>query len=281
MEKQRHVFWAGRTTRKRSPDREEAFANDCPRGAGHLTMREEHVTEQLPAYALGILEIDEQAAVAEHVAACPICQGELASYQAISGDLATLVPPVEPPPALRARLRQTVGDAPAGPQQVPPVPLAAQRALAARTWFDALRDWLAGPIWRPLALALLVVLALGLFLSPRQATAPGIDGIHLTGTDAAPDAYAIVVLGSHYNRRIGTLIADHLEPLGPDQQYQLWLIEDGERLDGGVFDVGDDGYGSLTVRAPEPLDTYAFGVTVEPAGGSPGPTGPKVLGTEP
>jgi anti-sigma-K factor RskA len=88
------------------------------------------------------------------------------------------------------------------------------------------------------------------------------------------------VLGSHYNRRIGTLIADHLEPLSPDQQYQLWLIENGDRLDGGVFDVGDDGYGSLTVRAPEPLDSYAFGVTIEPAGGSPGPTGPRVLASE-
>jgi anti-sigma-K factor RskA len=69
---------------------------------------------------------------------------------------------------------------------------------------------------------------------------------------------------------------DHLEPLGPDQQYQLWLIKDG-RISGGVFDVGDDGYGSLTVRAPDPLDSYTFGVTVEPAGGSPGPTGPRVL----
>jgi anti-sigma-K factor RskA len=244
-------------------------------------MREEHVTEQLPAYTLGILERDEQAAVAEHVATCPSCQADLAAYQTISGELATLVPPVEPPPALKGRLRQAVGEGAAGPQQAPPLPPAAERTPATRSWFDALRDWLAGPIWRPLALALLVVLALGLFLSPRQATAPGIDAIHLTGTDAAPDAYAIVVLGSHYNRRIGTLIADHLEPLSPDQQYQLWLIENGDRLDGGVFDVGDDGYGSLTVRAPEPLDSYAFGVTIEPAGGSPGPTGPKVLGTEP
>jgi anti-sigma factor RsiW len=44
-------------------------------------MREEHVTEQLPAYTLGILERDEQAAVAEHVATCPSCQADLAAYQ--------------------------------------------------------------------------------------------------------------------------------------------------------------------------------------------------------
>ena len=237
-------------------------------------MRDEHVTEQLPAYALGILEEDEQATVARHVADCPDCQLELAAYQLVSADLVALLPAADPPAALRQRLQQAIGEAPA-----PPVPLR-QHAAADRSWRDALRDFFGGPIWRPVALALLLVVTLGLFLSPRQADAPGIDAITLAGTESAPSAYAVVVLGSHYDRTIGTLIVDHLEPLGPDQQYQLWLVDDGGRLDGGVFDVGDDGYGSLTIRAPADLDTYAFGVTVEPTGGSPGPTGPRVLASE-
>jgi anti-sigma-K factor RskA len=36
----------------------------------------------------------------------------------------------------------------------------------------------------------------------------------------------------------------------------------------------------VQVVAPQPLDTYsALGITIEPAGGSPAPTGPKVLGS--
>jgi anti-sigma-K factor RskA len=60
----------------------------------------------------------------------------------------------------------------------------------------------------------------------------------------------------------------------------LWLIQDGQRTSGGVFSVSDEGYGSLWISSPEPLATYsAFGITIEPAGGSPGPTGDKVLGS--
>ena len=78
----------------------------------------------------------------------------------------------------------------------------------------------------------------------------------------------------------GTLVVDSLAPLGQDQQYQLWLIQDGERTDGGVFSVNPEGYGSLWVETPQPLSSYsAFGITIEPAGGSPGPTGDKVLGS--
>jgi RNA polymerase sigma-70 factor (ECF subfamily) len=45
--------------------------------------------------------------------------------------------------------------------------------------------------------------------------------------------------------------------------------------------VAGDGYGILLIRSPRLLREYdALGITVEPAGGSPGPTTPRVLGTE-
>ena len=214
-------------------------------------MKQEHVTDSIPAYALGILEADEQAEVAAHLDGCPDCQATLAAYEAIAAELAMAAPQHAPPAA-----------APAG-----------------RSWTDTLRDWLAGPVWRPALLVVLLVAALGLLLRPREATAPDTPAVvtlALVGTENAPDATGVMVLGSHYRPELGTLVVDHLEPLPPGQQYQLWLINGG-RISGGVFDVGEDGYGSLTVRAPAPLDSYTFGVTIEPAGGSPGPTGPRVL----
>ncbi len=43
--------------------------------------------------------------------------------------------------------------------------------------------------------------------------------------------------------------------------------------------VSAEGYGSLSVESPKHLISYSqFGITIVPAGGSPGPTGEKVLG---
>ncbi len=76
-------------------------------------------------------------------------------------------------------------------------------------------------------------------------------------------------------------MVDHLPVLDPDElQYQLWLIQDGQRTSGAVFSVNKYGYGSVWVSSPEPLSSYSdFGISIEPAGGSPGPTGDKVLGS--
>jgi anti-sigma-K factor RskA len=101
--------------------------------------------------------------------------------------------------------------------------------------------------------------------------------VNLAGTEFAPDASGIIVIsqdGEH-----GTLVVDDLPDLGPEQQYQLWLIQDGERTSGGVFSVKQGGYAAKVIYAPHPLVDYgSFGVTIEPTGGSPGPTGEKVLG---
>jgi hypothetical protein len=73
--------------------------------------------------------------------------------------------------------------------------------------------------------------------------------------------------------------ARDLPPLPPSQAYQLWLIyPDGTRDSGAVFSVPPTGETTLVVVAQQPLGSYArFGVSIEPAGGSPAPTGPPAL----
>ena len=67
--------------------------------------------------------------------------------------------------------------------------------------------------------------------------------------------------------------------LPSDKAYQLWLIKDGKRENGGVFQVSDNGFGFLMVKPAHPLTDYSsVGITVEPIGGSPAPTSPRVLG---
>ena len=105
----------------------------------------------------------------------------------------------------------------------------------------------------------------------------GLITIHLQGTEAAASASGMLVISQ--DGEYGTLIVDGLPNLDESQQYQLWLIQDDQRTNGGVFSVSEEGYGTLSVESPKHLISYSqFGITVEPAGGSPGPTGEKVLG---
>ncbi len=138
------------------------------------------------------------------------------------------------------------------------------------------------PAWGLVSLVLILALAvsnLALWLQDDEPTLQTgtMRVARLAGTDVAPGATGTLVLsvdGTH-----GTLVVDGLTPLDENQAYQLWLIKDGKRTDGGLIPINRNGYGALWVSSPEPLSNYqSFGVTVEPAGGSPGPTGEKVLG---
>ena len=61
--------------------------------------------------------------------------------------------------------------------------------------------------------------------------------------------------------------------------YQAWLVQDGKRTSAGTFNVNRDGYGVLLINSGKPVSEYQqLGITVEPAGGSPAPTTPRVIG---
>jgi hypothetical protein len=79
------------------------------------------------------------------------------------------------------------------------------------------------------------------------------------------------------------LIVQDLQPLPRDRAYQLWLRwGDRQRDNGGVFRVDEQGFGLVYITAPQPFTTYQrVGITEEPAGGSPGPTSPRVIGGTP
>ncbi len=236
---------------------------------------EEHVTDLLPAYALGCLDEDEAGLVTAHLAVCQVCSAELRTYQAVGEALPLAVSMAEPPPAVKQRLMAQIQPA----HTTSPEPQL--------TWWQRFEQGLRhiSPVWGLASLALIVVLLVSNLLLLQQvnrlsaaASKPvAVQMVTLQHTDAAPDATGLLVLSK--SGEYGTLMVDHLPPLGKDQQYQLWLVKDGKRTSGGVFSVNWDGYGSLEVASPERLADYsAFGITIEPTGGSPGPTGAKVLG---
>ena len=233
---------------------------------------ERHVLEMLPAYALGSLDAEEKSGVEEHLGECPACQRELEAYQAVAAQLPLAVPLQTPPPRLRQAILDRAG-------QVSP----AGRSAGARPALLQRLGWslrAPAPAWALVGVALLAVILLGLNLVLlRQVASPPASAFHLiqlAGTDSAPQASAWVVVSA--DGRSGTLIAQGLPALPPGQQYQLWLNRNGQRTSGGVFTVDATGYASKWVYTKIPLaDFKQFGVTIEPQGGSPAPTGARVL----
>lgn len=234
-----------------------------------------HVTEFLPGYVLGCLDLDERQLVEEHLEMCLDCRRELHSYQETAGLLAFSVAQVAPPAELKEKVMARVGRT-SRRENIP--------AISAR-WKRSFRQFIADftPVWAVASLLLVLFLAAsnlilwGQMREMRADLVTPLRVVPLAGTDESPVASGVIVISQ--DGRHGTLVVDHLAALSEEQQYQLWLIRDGERISGAVFSVGQDGYASTYIKAPRPLIEFdGFGVTIEPAGGSPAPTGRKVLG---
>jgi anti-sigma-K factor RskA len=231
-------------------------------------MNTHHPIDDLPAYALGCLEEIELQAVERHLAVCADCRNEVATLRDAAAQMALSTTQVEPPAWLKSAILA----------RVEPIKTPARSS----SWWDWLKN--IKPAWGVAAFAIIVLLIVSnLVLWNRVQTlsqnAPvsTFQVVSLAGTGPAEAAHGVMIVTD--SGRFGTLVVDGLPELVKEQQYQLWLIEDGQRTSGGVFSVDAWGYGAMVIKAPLPLDTYSdFGVTVEPAGGSPGPTGDKVLG---
>jgi anti-sigma-K factor RskA len=99
--------------------------------------------------------------------------------------------------------------------------------------------------------------------------------VPLTGTNNGPDGYIYLAP----NNPTAMVWLTNMDVLDANHAYQLWLIQNGTRTNGGTFRPGNDGRAILFVNAPEPWSSYQeIGVTIEPVGGSTKPTTPRVLG---
>lgn len=235
-------------------------------------MQEGHVYDLLPGFALGCLDASEARQVSEHLASCEQCRAGLERYTWVVDELPLALEMSEPPADLKARILTRVRQ----PGQAIQQPV---------SWWERFRQSAlrSAPAWGLASLALVLVLAVSnLLLWQRlgqvEATGPQVmRAVALAGTGTTPEASGRVVISR--DGEYGVLVVDGLPQLDEANQYQLWLIQDGQRTNGGVFSVNRAGYGWLYIKSPDPLASYqAVGITIEPIGGSPGPTGEKVLG---
>ena len=246
----------------------------------------EGIAELGGAYALGALEPEEVRELEEHLEQCPSCRAQLDADMAVAAALALAPASVEPPGRLKVGLMAAArGQDPAALRppwwrRLFPSPtrvalgaasLASLAFVVALAWALTLQSALARPP-APVPVASEPIQDLG----PDGYVARA-DMKRLVGADTTPDARGWIYVDPAAGSAL--LVAYRLPPLEPDRAYQLWLVRDGQRVSGGLFRVDAEGYGWLKVRAPQPMAVYTrAGITIEPLGGSPGPTGARVLG---
>src|SRR5687767_12123837 len=230
-----------------------------------------HVLDLLSAYATGSLDADELQRVEEHLLRCLICRNESSAFQTVADELSLAAPVAVPSAELKDRLMQRVQSArPRGQER-------ASNPAPARPFWERLL-----PAWGLASLFLIIALAASSLIlwqrvnNLKFATALGMRAVPLSATDAAPSATGFVLIAA--DGEDGALVVDGLPPLGESQEYQVWLIRDGQRTSGALFSTDEKSYAGTRIRAPRSLLDYSsVGITIEPAGGSPQPTGDQVL----
>ena len=238
--------------------------------------------ENIPAYALGALDADEAAALEAHLRTCDSCPTELADFRAISDALLMAIPPRRPPAALRQRLQARL-----------PGASLSSRQKTRRLW----SSWSFGQFALGMAIVLLVALnVFSLFqiqaLQRQQAkfarqiqtgqaafamlAYPDTKSLPINGS--APGIAGTLLFDRDHNAAV--LIVWNLPAIAANQSYQIWLVDkQGDRTSAGLFrpEPGQP-ITSQTVFSTQALSGFSgLGVTVEPAGGSPQPTGARVL----
>jgi anti-sigma-K factor RskA len=243
--------------------------------------------EEFDLYALGALEGEEKQALETHLRLCTVCGAKLHEANGRLALLALAAPPENVPSGVKDRLLRQVR---------------AETAKAQARAVPSFLRWLS-PALAVAALALLIVAAElkidNRALLQRQSELQA-DGSRLRQEaerehsvldllTASDTVKVTLVSGSarpvpegraFYHPRKGLLFsASNLPALPADRTYQLWLVPSaGNPISAGVFHVDSLGNGEVLLpKIPPGVSAKAFAVTIEPAGGVPQPTGPKVL----
>lgn len=298
-----------------TPEHNSAFL--VTSGGAHLDAAD------LSLYAMRLLDSDQSAFIANHIAHCAECRAEFARSQ---GDLALAAATVDlatPSVSARERLLAQVARekkiVPAtqvpGPHPEPrPVPVPTFGRSGSVLSMEERRPKrgtrlivLTGIGW---AAAALLCFAAGRLFYDRQNLRANLtaheEAIARLNDDAAsahqlmdaltdpaamrvsmrvpatPKPQGVPSGGVTYNPGKGTLIflANNLPPLDSYKAYELWVIpaDNSAPLPAGTFHPDDQGNGAVVMPdLPRGIPAKAFGVTIEPDGGSQTPTMPLIM----
>jgi hypothetical protein len=263
---------------------------------GRLEWSCDDVRDVAAAYVLGALERDEEAAVREHLAACPNPHPEIAELGGVVSALAEAVEIVEPAPALRDRIIAAAAAEPrtaaaerapiSGNASAPRAPVPIERARR-RRWLDA-----SPASWALRAAAVLAIAILGGWNLLLQGQVSSLDRFQaavasvaavgaqpgsVSAVLAGPAGAAAAPRGVAAARADGTILfaMSGLAPTQGSQVYEAWVVAGGAApVPVGSLSVGGDGTGVLEARTAPVAAGATLALTKEPGPGATAPTLP-------
>jgi anti-sigma-K factor RskA len=259
---------------------------------GHPTREED-----FDLYALGALEGDEKQAIESHLSSCADCARKLAEARGRVALISFAAARVEPAPHVKelllARVRAEGSGVPAvavAPRKVEP---RARSGVFGRWWTGVL-----APVGVALAIATILLWNQNERLNREMADLHAAlvtqqknleEARHAADLLAARDTIVVPLVPMPgmpkgmgrvtYNSKMGMLMYDgKVDPAPADKSYQLWLVPmKGDPINAGVFNPATDEISHWMMKMSPGVTPASFAITLEPAGGMPHPTGPKVL----
>jgi len=246
--------------------------------------------EELAAgYVLGALEPDDEHAFQQHLDGCAACEANVRELEAVVGELAHAVPPLDPPDTLWAGIRREIRPEAARRTAIPAAPGPPAGAGARR-----LR--LLPALTAAAAILLVVVLSLwnlnlrdqnavyrdrvaALERATQLANDPTASLVTLDDQPGATGAQATVIASSRQDR--GVLLVENLPPLQRNRVYELWGVPGGDfgKAEKALVFVPLRRQGTQALQFEVPIQPgTVFAITEEPApDGSEKPTSPALL----
>ena len=247
-------------------------------------MSHEHYESIAALDALGVASGGDSAALRLHLAACIPCRRARDEYARVTTMFALALDPVDPPPAMRDRVRACISMPSRrlnlwGPTSGATAATAATLLVAFLGW-RTLTEHDAGQRAQIESLqtqnAQLAQRADKLASELSALASAGTRTIALSGQEVAPAASARVFLEPE--RRRALVFFYDLPANTGDKSYQLWIIraDQPKPMSAGVFDVSESGTASLSVEnLPVATEIKGLAVTLEPRGGVEQPTNLK------
>jgi anti-sigma-K factor RskA len=259
-------------------------------------MIDEHLEEQASLHVLGALSEAEAREFKKAMQANPELREYVARLSTATGALAGAVPPVEPPPQLRAKILAQV----APPQRIVSLPEHESQPARSNVWlpwalaacFAILCVFLFGQdsqLRRQVSVQAQRINDLNQMAQALQSATNNLQQtvIALRETNRlanlriamlnslltnAPRAIAVTLWDNQ--RQDGVFVAQNLKTLPEDRDYQLWVLNNGTTpVSAGVFHVNANGSVRVNFTARKPIQVAGkFAVTEEVKGGVTSPT---------
>jgi hypothetical protein len=266
----------------------------------------EETRGRLPLLLVDLMEPEEAGRLREHLnAGCPACASEVAAAREVLDLLPLALEPENPSPVVRARLVAAARKDDRDSRGERSKPAAASRAvwlwaLVSAAGAALIAGFLASGLTSSRLAGEIASLRAGLETARTDSeTREGevatlqdrlrrartemdalrsrdLAAVSLVPQEEGRDASATVLWdrpGGRWHLRVWDM-----PPAGPGRIYQLWAITAGDRVPIAAFNTDLEGHALLSASLPDGLGLLvAAGISEEPEGGSPKPTGPMRL----